>query len=76
MVNKYPALLKEILLKVESVQKASFYVFLGILGGLGAAMVGVIPAQSLVSRWFDKNLGTALSIAYACLLYTSDAADE
>ena len=42
-----------------------FYAFLGILGGLGAAMVGVIPAQSLVSRWFDKNLGTALSIAYA-----------
>ena len=42
-----------------------FYAFLGVLGGLGAAMVGVIPAQSLVSRWFDKNLGTALSIAYA-----------
>jgi len=42
-----------------------FYIFLGILGGLGASMVGVIPAQSLVSRWFDKNLGTALSIAYA-----------
>ena len=31
MVNKYPVLLKEILLKVESVQKASFYVFLGML---------------------------------------------
>ena len=42
-----------------------FYAFLGILGGLGASMIGVIPAQSLVSRWFDKNLGTALSIAYA-----------
>ena len=42
-----------------------FYAFLGILGGLGASMVGVIPAQSLVSRWFDKNLGAALSIAYA-----------
>ena len=42
-----------------------FYAFLGILGGLGASMVGIIPAQSLVSRWFDKNLGTALSIAYA-----------
>ena len=42
-----------------------FYAFLGVLGGLGASMVGVIPAQSLVSRWFDKNLGTALSIAYA-----------
>ena len=42
-----------------------FYGFLGVLGGIGASMVGVIPAQSLVSRWFDKNLGTALSIAYA-----------
>ncbi len=42
-----------------------FYAFLGVLGGLGASMVGVIPAQSLVSRWFDKNLGSALSIAYA-----------
>ena len=42
-----------------------FYIFLGVLGGIGASMVGVIPAQSLVSRWFDKNLGTALSIAYA-----------
>ena len=37
-----------------------FYAFLGILGGLGASMVGVIPAQSLVSRWFDKNLGTGI----------------
>jgi len=42
-----------------------FYIMLGVFGGIGAAMVGVIPAQSLVSRWFDKNLGTALSIAYA-----------
>ena len=42
-----------------------FYLLLGIFGGVGAAMVGVIPSQSLVSRWFDKNLGTALSVAYA-----------
>ena len=42
-----------------------FYIMLGVFGGIGAAMVGVIPAQSLVSRWFDKNLGAALSIAYA-----------
>ena len=28
-------------------------------------MVGVIPSQSLVSRWFNYRLGTALSIAYA-----------
>ena len=42
-----------------------FYIILGVFGGIGAAMVGVVPAQSLVSRWFDKNLGSALSIAYA-----------
>ena len=42
-----------------------FFIILGVFGGIGASMVGVVPAQSLVSRWFDKNLGTALSIAYA-----------
>jgi MFS family permease len=42
-----------------------FFIILGVFGGIGASMVGVVPAQSLVSRWFDKNLGTALSVAYA-----------
>ncbi len=42
-----------------------FYLFVGFLGGLGAAMVGIIPAQSLISRWFNTRLASALSIAYA-----------
>ena len=42
-----------------------FYLILSFLGGVGASMVGVVPAQSLISRWFNKNLGSALSIAYA-----------
>lgn len=42
-----------------------FYLVLGICGGLGAAMVGIIPSQSLISRWFDRRMSTALSIAYA-----------
>ena len=42
-----------------------FYAILSLFGGIGAAMVGVIPAQSLISRWFDKNLGSALSVAYS-----------
>ena len=42
-----------------------FYLILSFFGGVGASMVGVIPAQSLISRWFNKNLGSALSIAYA-----------
>jgi len=28
-------------------------------------MVGIIPSQSLVSRWFDRRLSSALSLAYA-----------
>ena len=42
-----------------------FYLFIGLFGGLGAAMIGIIPAQSLISRWFNRRLGTALSLAYA-----------
>ena len=41
------------------------YLFLGVFGGIGAAMVGIIPTQSLVSRWFNRRLSTALSIAYS-----------
>lgn len=42
-----------------------FYFAIGICAGLGAAMVGIVPTQSLVSRWFDRRLATALSVAYA-----------
>ncbi len=42
-----------------------FYIAIGIFGGFGAAMVGIVPTQSLVSRWFDRRLATALSVAYA-----------
>lgn len=42
-----------------------FYLAIGCLGGVGTAMVGIIPTQSLVSRWFHRRLGTALSIAFA-----------
>lgn len=42
-----------------------FYLVLGVGGGLGAAMIGIIPSQSLISRWYEKRLGTAMSIAYS-----------
>ncbi|MAQ06600.1 MAG: hypothetical protein CMN50_02705 [SAR116 cluster bacterium] len=42
-----------------------FYLFLGVLGGIGASMVGIVPSQSILIKWFDKRLSTALSIAYA-----------
>jgi MFS family permease len=42
-----------------------FYLFIGALGGVGGAMLGIVPAQGLISRWFDKKLATAASLAYA-----------
>lgn len=43
----------------------SFYLVIGICGGLGAAMVGIVPMQSLVSKWFRRGRTMALSIAYS-----------
>ncbi|MBH61980.1 MAG: MFS transporter [Alphaproteobacteria bacterium] len=40
-----------------------FYVAIGICGGLGAAAIGMVPAQALISRWFDRNLAAAMAFA-------------
>ncbi len=42
-----------------------FYLAIGVGGGVGASMIGLIPTQSLVSRWYHKRLSTALSVGYA-----------
>jgi len=42
-----------------------FYLIIGVGGGLGASMIGLVPTQSLVSRWYHKRLSTALSVGYA-----------
>ena len=39
--------------------------FLRSFSGLGASMVGIIPSQSIISKWFNKKLSSALSIAYS-----------
>lgn len=44
-----------------------FHLFVGVAGGIGVASLGMVPAASLISRWFRGNTGTALSIAYAGL---------
>lgn len=40
-----------------------FHLAVGVCGGLGAAAVGMVPAQSLISRWFDRNLAAAMAFA-------------
>ncbi|WP_353151201.1 MFS transporter [Pollutimonas bauzanensis] len=44
-----------------------FHLFVGVAGGMGVAALGMVPAASLISRWFRGNTGTAIGIAYAGL---------
>ncbi len=37
----------------------------GVLGGLGASALGMVPAAALISRWFERRMSTAIGIAYA-----------
>jgi MFS family permease len=42
-----------------------FYLCVGALGGIAVSALGMIPASSLIRRWFRGNVTTALAIAYA-----------
>lgn len=44
-----------------------FHLCIGVLGGIGVAAMGMVPASALVSRWFRARLGTAMGITYAGL---------
>ena len=38
---------------------------IGLLVGFGISAIGIIPASTLLARWYDRHLATANSIAYA-----------
>ena len=42
-----------------------FYLCVGLLGGLGSAAIGMVPASALISRWFTRRMSTAIGLAYA-----------
>lgn len=42
-----------------------FYACISLLGGLGIAAIGMVPAAALISRWFERRMSTAIGIAYA-----------
>jgi len=42
-----------------------FYLVVGVGGGIGASMIGLVPTQSLVSRWYHNRLSSALAVGYA-----------
>jgi len=39
----------------------------GLLGGLGAASLGMIVASALLSRWFTSRIGSIISLPYAAI---------
>ena len=44
-----------------------FHLCVGVLGGIGVAAIGMVPASALVSRWYRRRLGTAMGFTYAGL---------
>ena len=44
-----------------------FYATIGAMTGIAAALLGMVPSSSLISRWFRERLGTAISAAFAGL---------
>jgi MFS family permease len=44
-----------------------FYLYVGFLIGLGVALVGMVPASGLLSRWYHTRLSAAIGIAYSAV---------
>ncbi len=44
-----------------------YLVTVGLLGGLGAASLGMIVASALLSRWFTSRIGSIMSLPYAAI---------
>jgi len=42
-----------------------FYVFVGVMVGVGVSLNGMVPGSALLSRWFRARLSTAMGIAYS-----------
>ncbi|HZQ62699.1 MAG TPA: MFS transporter [Casimicrobiaceae bacterium] len=43
------------------------YAAIGVLGGISLASLGMIPAATLLKRWFLRRLSTAIGLAYTGL---------
>jgi MFS family permease len=42
-----------------------FYLFIGVMIGVGVGLVGMVPASALITRWYREKLSTAIGIAFA-----------
>lgn len=44
-----------------------YYLCVGVLGGIGAATLGMVAASSLLSRWFTERMGSVSALPYAAV---------
>ncbi len=44
-----------------------YYLGVGVLGGIGAAALGMVAASSLLARWFTARMGSVSAIPYAAV---------
>jgi MFS family permease len=45
----------------------TYFAGVGVLGGFGAASLGMVTASGLLSRWFISRMGTVASLPYAAI---------
>ncbi len=44
-----------------------FYLFIGVLVGLGVSLNGMVPSSALLTRWYRARLSAALGIAFSAV---------
>lgn len=42
-----------------------FYLFVGVMIGVGVGLVGMVPASALITRWYREKLSTAIGVTFA-----------
>jgi len=42
-----------------------FYLFVGVMIGVGVGLVGMVPASALLTRWYRARLSSAIGIAFS-----------
>lgn len=42
-----------------------FYLFVGVMVGVGVSLNGMVPGSALLARWFRAKLSTAMGVAYS-----------
>jgi MFS family permease len=44
-----------------------FYIFIGVLVGLGVSLNGMVPSSALLARWYRDRLSTAIGVAFSAI---------